>query len=68
MKVRYYTAKLKSDDVKERVAGVDGLMSMGAKGKDALRKSFAEGDKSAQLVINNWENVNHITVVRGGDY
>ncbi|MHC4662897.1 MAG: ankyrin repeat domain-containing protein [Planctomycetota bacterium] len=54
LKVRYYTAKLKSDDAKERVAGVDGLLGMEKKGVDALAEVLGGGKEEAEFLSDNW--------------
>ncbi|MHC4661230.1 MAG: ankyrin repeat domain-containing protein [Planctomycetota bacterium] len=58
--MRYYTAKVKSGDAKERVAGVDGLLGMGRKGIDALADILGGGDNEAQFIVNYWLEPNKL--------
>ncbi|MHC4664107.1 MAG: ankyrin repeat domain-containing protein [Planctomycetota bacterium] len=60
LRVRYYTAKLKSDDPKERIAGVDGFLGMGKKGVDALAGIVGGGNEEAWFLNSVWNNINGI--------
>ncbi|MHC4662889.1 MAG: ankyrin repeat domain-containing protein [Planctomycetota bacterium] len=56
LRVRYYTAKLKSDNPKERVAGVDGLLGMGKKGVETLAEVLGGGKEEAEFLSAHVEN------------
>jgi hypothetical protein len=56
LRVRYYTAKLKSDDPDERVAGVDGLLGMGEKGVEILAHNLGGGRWEAEFLADNWKH------------
>ncbi len=58
LKVRYYSGKLHSDNPKERVVGVDGLISMGSKGVKALAGVLGGGEKEAEFLSKNWKYYN----------
>ncbi|MHC4662359.1 MAG: ankyrin repeat domain-containing protein [Planctomycetota bacterium] len=58
VRIRYYSAKLKSDDPKEKLVGAEGLINIGEKGIDALAESLIGGDKAATLLMGNWDDVN----------
>ncbi|MHC4664220.1 MAG: ankyrin repeat domain-containing protein [Planctomycetota bacterium] len=58
LRVRYYTAKLKSDNPKERVAGVSGLLGMGKKGADALAETMNLKKPAVDFLTKHWSRVN----------
>ncbi|TET38135.1 MAG: ankyrin repeat domain-containing protein [Planctomycetota bacterium] len=58
VRIRYYTAKLKSDNLKERVAGIDFLLANGKEGIDALAKNLHGGQDAAKLIAFCWNDIN----------
>ncbi|TET38444.1 MAG: ankyrin repeat domain-containing protein [Planctomycetota bacterium] len=58
VKVQYYVGKVKSDDPKERVAGVDGLIGMGEKGVTVLSQELRGGAKEAHFLKEYWQGFN----------
>ncbi|TET36015.1 MAG: ankyrin repeat domain-containing protein, partial [Planctomycetota bacterium] len=57
VKIRYYTAKLKSGDPKERVAGVDELLKRGALGQQALAGYYGCSNEEVEFIKKYWDNV-----------
>jgi ankyrin repeat protein len=58
VKLRYYFSKFQSPDMKTKLEGIDGLISIGSKGKKALAKGFEGKEKAADLISKSWHNVN----------
>ncbi|MHC4663605.1 MAG: ankyrin repeat domain-containing protein [Planctomycetota bacterium] len=58
MKLRIYTGSFYSDDTKERIAGIDGFVSMGRNGLNALAGEIEGGYEAAELLFKCWKNVN----------
>jgi len=54
LQVRYHASKFNSGDIKVRVAGVDALLRLGAKGKEAIAKALPGGSEAAALLIKSW--------------
>jgi hypothetical protein len=50
LKVRYYSAKLKSNDPNERVTGVENLIGMGERGETALAGVLSGGKSEAEFL------------------
>ncbi|MHC4661164.1 MAG: ankyrin repeat domain-containing protein [Planctomycetota bacterium] len=68
IKIRYYAAKLKSDNPKERVKGIDGLLEMGRKGRVAIVNNFPDGKEAGSMLVENWNDMYEMGVYssRGG--
>ncbi|MHC4661057.1 MAG: hypothetical protein ACYS8W_05155 [Planctomycetota bacterium] len=62
LKIRYYAAKLESDDPKEQVAGVNGLLKYRQKGKMAIRNTITD-QMEAELIIKYWNDINASNVM-----
>ncbi|MHC4660276.1 MAG: ankyrin repeat domain-containing protein [Planctomycetota bacterium] len=62
LQVRYYTAKLKSEDPKERVAGVDGLLAMGKTGKKTLLEYYKCGKEEMDFLAKYWLKPNEMII------
>ncbi|MHC4663465.1 MAG: ankyrin repeat domain-containing protein [Planctomycetota bacterium] len=60
LRVRYYTAKLESDNPKECVAGVDGLLGMGKKGVDALETVLDVSKEEAEFLAGHWKDFDKV--------
>ena len=58
LRVRYYKSKLKSDNPKERVAGVGGLSAMGNSGITALAEAAGCENEEAEFIVRHWKKVN----------
>ncbi|TET33823.1 MAG: ankyrin repeat domain-containing protein [Planctomycetota bacterium] len=58
VKIRYYVGKLQSDDPKEQVAGVSGLLDIGAKGRKALVEHYNCSEKEIEFLAKYWANCN----------
>ncbi len=56
VKIRYYVSKLKSDNSKERIAGLKGLLDTGPKGIAALAGELSGGQKEAEFLEKCWKN------------
>jgi len=54
VKIQYYVGKLKSDNPKERVTGVDGLLGMGRKGAEALERILGGGKEEVVFLSKHW--------------
>jgi hypothetical protein len=59
-RIKYYVGKLRSDNPKERVAAVDGLLGMGGKGVEALTEVFGGGKEEAEFLSENWKYYNRL--------
>jgi ankyrin repeat protein len=57
VKIRYYTAKLKSDDLKGCAASVDVMTNMEEKGRQILIENFPDGEKAALLLLKCWNSI-----------
>jgi hypothetical protein len=55
LKIRYYRHLLYSDDSKDRIQAVDGLLTMGEKGMEVLT-SFCGSQNATDLLVEGWEN------------
>ncbi len=56
LQVRYHITKFNSPDIKVRVKGVDALLQLGAKGREALGRILPGGSEAAELLIKAWNN------------
>ncbi|MHC4661208.1 MAG: ankyrin repeat domain-containing protein [Planctomycetota bacterium] len=57
VKIRYYTAKLESNDPKVRVAGIDGLLGMGDDGKRILYNLPDITESEIGFIITYWNKL-----------
>ena len=58
MLIQYYVSKLRSDNPKVQVAAVDGLLSIGKKGREEFVRIFPDGQDAARFLIKSWDDVN----------
>ncbi|MHC4663324.1 MAG: tetratricopeptide repeat protein [Planctomycetota bacterium] len=56
VRIRYHTSLFQSDDILRQVRGVDGLLSIGEKGREALRNLFPERAEAYNLLVEFWKN------------
>jgi len=56
--IQHYAAKLQSDNPRERVSAIGGLLALGPKGLDVLAKELAGGMKAVKLLEENWKDYN----------
>jgi len=52
-----YVSKINLEDPKAIIEGVKGLINIGDKGKQILLEEFPDGKKAAQLLIENWDDL-----------
>ncbi|TET38755.1 MAG: ankyrin repeat domain-containing protein [Planctomycetota bacterium] len=58
IKIRHYMAKLKSDDTKERVDGVTGLLASGTRGRKALAENYNGSEADIVFLAKHWGKTN----------
>jgi lipoprotein NlpI len=54
LQIRYHITKFNSPDIKVRVTGVDALLELGEKGREALARVLPGGSEVAELLIKAW--------------
>lgn len=54
---RYYEHKLSSDDPADKVAAVEGFISMGKAGRERLKHVFPDGPRAAELLLDSWDDL-----------
>jgi hypothetical protein len=63
VKIRYYTAKLRSENPEIRVAGVDKLFGMGDAGQNALSEYYKCSIEEIKFIKEHWSSPNWIKIV-----
>ena len=51
VRIRYYISELNSSNIDKRIAAIDGLISIGDKGKEELITEFPDGREAALLLL-----------------
>jgi hypothetical protein len=58
LKIKYYRAMITRSDVESSAEGIDNLLSLGQKGRDALIEAYPDGARACGLVACVWNDVN----------
>ena len=60
VQIRYYASLFNSPDMREKVKGVGGLLTLGDKGKKELAEKLDGGEPAVKILAEGWGNVNQI--------